>query len=67
MKKTLVLLMLFVLGLALCPGAAVFAEDVPEEEAPELFDRTAAVMTFDIGTVNLDEEPQPEPAPEPAE
>ncbi len=63
MKKTIVLLMLFVLGLVLCPPSVVFAEDVPGDEAPEMYGNTALVTTFDIGAVNLDEEPAPEPEP----
>jgi len=64
MRKTLILLMLFVLGFALLPVVAVFAEDVPGDEAPELFTgNTAFVATFDIGVINLDEEPAPEPEP----
>ncbi len=64
MKKTLILLMLFVMGIALCPRGVVFAEDIPEEDTPELFDSATQVTAFDIGAVNLDEEPEPEPEPE---
>ena len=67
MKKTIIL-MLFVLGIALCPKAVVFAEDVPEDEVPELFDSTTVqAMVWDTGTVNLDDEPDPDPEPEPSE
>ena len=63
MKKTMAILMLFVLGLILCPAGQVFAEDAPEEEVPELFDSTAQAAVFDMAAVNLDEEPAPEPEP----
>jgi len=60
MKKTTAILMLFVLGMMLCP-AGVFAEDVPDEEMPEAF----GVQK----TVALDEAPvpEPDPGPEPCE
>lgn len=67
MKKTMIFLMLFVLGVLLCPANLVFAEDVPGEDIPELFDSTAQTTVFDIGAVNLDDEPEPEPEPEPCE
>ncbi len=65
MKKFTALLMLFVLGALLCPAGQVFAEDIPEEEVPELYEGTCQVMVFDAGSVNLTEEPEPEPEPEP--
>jgi hypothetical protein len=63
MKKTLIVWMLFVVGVALSPAAAVFAEDIPGEEPPEFAGNTAVTM-FDLAAVNL-EEPAPEPEPEP--
>lgn len=67
MKKSLIFLMLFVMGIVLCSSSVALAEDPPEEETPELFDSvgTAAIMVFDIGAVNLTDEPEPEPEPEP--
>ncbi len=66
MKKTLTILMLFVLGVLLMPTSQVFAEDVPDEDVPEMFDSTPAVV-FNIGTVNLTEEPEDDPEPDEAE
>jgi len=57
--------MLFVMGVTLCTNAVVFAEDVPGDEPPELYDGTAQVSAFDIGTVDLSEDPEPEPEPDP--
>lgn len=65
MKKTMIFSMLFVLAILLCPASLVFAEDVPGDDMPELFDSTAQVTTFDIGAVNLDDEPAPAPDPDP--
>lgn len=62
MKKTLLLLTLLMM---LLPVSQVFAEDVPDGEAPEMFDSTPQAAVFDIGAVNLDDEPEPEPEPEP--
>lgn len=66
MKKTLILLMLFVM-ITLCFKTIVVAENVPGDEIPELYDNTAQNTIYDIGAINLIEEPEPEPDPEPAE
>jgi len=64
MKKTIIILMLFALGITLCPQSVVFAEDTPGDEVPELFDSAAVqTMVWDTGTINLDEEPESEPEP----
>jgi hypothetical protein len=52
--------MLFVLAVMLCPAGLVRAEDVPEEELPELFNDSAQTAVFDVGLVNLTEEPEPD-------
>ena len=49
MKKKIAILMLFVLGIVLCPATQVFGEDVPDEEVPELFSSTAQVAVFRYG------------------
>jgi hypothetical protein len=67
MKKTMIILMLFAVGVLLFPANQVFAEDVPDEDIPELFDSSAQTTAFDIGTVCLDEDPVPDPEPEPCE
>lgn len=60
MKKSLILLLLFVMGLTLC-GGQVLAEDgggeVPDEEIPELYDSSAVAM---LEAVNLAEGEDPE-------
>ena len=67
MKKTIIILMLFAVCVILCPASQIFAEDVPDEDIPELFDNNSQVTAFDTGAVCLDEEPEPEPEPEPCE
>ena len=67
MKTTITILMLFVMGIILCPAGQVFAEDAPDGEVPELFDGTAQVAVFDTGAVWIDEAPEPDPEPEPSE
>lgn len=63
MNKLLVILMICVMGIILCPKAAVLAEDAPGDEMPELYNTADHLTVFDIGRVNLDEEPEPETEP----
>ncbi len=60
MKTKMSLWMLFVLAVLLCPAGLVRGEDVPEEELPELFNDSAQTVVFDVGLVNLTEEPEPD-------
>ena len=62
MKMTIILVMLLLMGIAVCPKGIVFAEEI---EPPEMTDGSTDVKVFDIGTINLKKEIKPEPEPEP--
>lgn len=57
MKKSLLLLMLFVMGLMLCVGQVLADDggDAPDEDAPELY-AAGAVAVFEFDVVNLTED-----------
>ncbi len=66
MNKTLICLLLVMLGFVLLGGTQAFAEDDPDGGTYEL-SPSGLQSCFDIGTVNLTEE-DPEPAePQPSE
>ena len=65
MKKTMTLLMLLVMGVALLSTSQVYAEEIPDD-IPELHDGLGQIV-LGVQVVDLNEEPEGEPEEEPVE